>query len=82
MFDHFRRFRIKNTLHALYPTLHRAERERVGRNSDPSAALVDSQSVKTVEESGASAALTAASSSRAATGTSSSIPLAFLSPGT
>ncbi len=52
MFYHFRRFRIKNTLHALYPTLHRAERERVGRNSDPSAALVDSQSVKTVEESG------------------------------
>src|ERR1700756_4111856 len=33
VFYHFRRFRIKNTLHALYPALHRAERERVGRNS-------------------------------------------------
>jgi putative transposase len=31
--------------------LHRAERERVGRHPDPSAAIVDSQSVKTVEKS-------------------------------
>jgi putative transposase len=31
--------------------LHRAERERVGRHGDPSAAIMDSQSVKTVEES-------------------------------
>src|SRR5262249_3578795 len=36
----------------LYAALHRAERERVGRNPDPSAAIMDSQSVKTVEESG------------------------------
>lgn len=52
VYYHFRRFRRKNTLHALYPALHRAERERVGRHSDPSAAIMDSQSVKTVEESG------------------------------
>jgi putative transposase len=31
--------------------LHRAERERVGRHPDPSAAIMESQSVKTVEES-------------------------------
>lgn len=31
--------------------LHRAERERAGRHADPSAAIIDSQSVKTVEES-------------------------------
>src|SRR5262249_1198502 len=52
VFYHFRQFRRKNTLHALYLALHRAEREHVGRNPDPSAAVMDSQSVKTVEESG------------------------------
>jgi putative transposase len=53
VYYHFRRFRCENTLHALYTALHRAERERVGRHPDPSAAIMDSQSVKTVEESGA-----------------------------
>src|SRR5262249_34448066 len=48
----FRRFRRRNTLHALYPALHRAERKRAGRHPDPSAAVMDSQSVKTVEDSG------------------------------
>jgi putative transposase len=52
VFYHFRRFRRKNTLHTLYTALHRAERERVGRHADPSVAIMDSQSVKTVEESG------------------------------
>lgn len=35
----------------LYTALHWTERERVGRHPDPSAAIMDSQSVKTVEES-------------------------------
>jgi putative transposase len=52
VYYHFRQFRSKNTLHALYPALHRTERMRVGRHPDPSAATMDSQSVKTVEESG------------------------------
>ena len=51
VFYHFRRFRLKGTWHLLYSALHRAERERVGRHPDPSAAMMDSQSVKTVEES-------------------------------
>jgi putative transposase len=51
VFYHFRRFRLKGTWHRLYTALHRAERERVGRHPDPSAAIMDSQSVKTVEES-------------------------------
>ncbi len=51
VFYHFRRFRLKGTWHALYSALHRAERERVGRNAKPSAAIMDAQSVKTVEES-------------------------------
>jgi putative transposase len=42
---------IPGTWHLLYTALHRAERERVGRHPDPSAAIMDSQSVKTVEES-------------------------------
>lgn len=51
MYYHVRQFRRKNTLHPLYPTLHRIERERVGRHPVTSAAVMDSQSVKTVEES-------------------------------
>ena len=51
VFYHFRRFRLTGWWHLLYTALHRAERERVGRHPDPSAAIMDSQSVKTVEES-------------------------------
>src|SRR5579859_2801548 len=51
VFYHFRQFRLKGIWHGLYTALHRAERERVGRHPDPSAAILDSQSVKTVEES-------------------------------
>lgn len=51
VFYHFRRFRLQGRWHLLYVALHRAERERVGRYPDPSAAIMDSQSVKTVEES-------------------------------
>ncbi|HEV7126241.1 MAG TPA: IS5 family transposase [Ktedonobacterales bacterium] len=51
VFYHFRRFCVKGIWHLLYTALHRAERERVGRNADPSAAILDSQSVKTIEES-------------------------------
>jgi putative transposase len=51
VFSHFRRLRVRGVWHLLYTALHRAERERVGRHPDPSAAILDSQSVKTVEES-------------------------------
>src|SRR5258705_7829046 len=51
VFYQYRCFRLKGTWHLLYTALHRAERERVGRNPEPSAAIIDSQSVKTVEES-------------------------------
>ena len=51
VFYHFRRLRIKGTWTLLLRALHRAERERQGRHPDPSAASMDSQSVKTVEES-------------------------------
>src|SRR3954447_16032828 len=51
VFYHFRRFRLTGRWHLLYTALHRAERERVGGHPDSSAAIMDSQSVKTVEES-------------------------------
>jgi putative transposase len=51
VFYHFRRFRRKGIWHRLYSPLHRAERTRVGRHPVPSAAILDSQCVKTVEES-------------------------------
>jgi putative transposase len=51
VFYHFRRFRLKGLCFRPYTALHAAERERVGRDVDPSAAIMDSQSVKTVEES-------------------------------
>jgi putative transposase len=51
VFYHFRRLRLRGVWHRLYTAVHRAERERVGRHPDPSAAILDSQSVKTVEES-------------------------------
>jgi putative transposase len=51
VFSHFRRWRLKGTWHRVYNALHAAERERVGRDAPPSAAIIDAQSVKTVEES-------------------------------
>jgi putative transposase len=51
VFYHFRRFRLTGRWHLLSTALRRAERERVGRHPDPSAAIMDSQSIKTVEES-------------------------------
>ena len=51
MFSHFRRWRLKGNWHQLFTALRAAERKRVGRNTEPSAAIMDSQSVKTVEES-------------------------------
>ena len=51
VFYHFRRLRLKGTWTLLLRALHQAERERQGRNPHPSAAIIDAQSVKTVEES-------------------------------
>jgi putative transposase len=51
VFYHFTRFRLNGIWRLLYTAVHRAERERVGRNPNPSAAIMDSQSVTTVEES-------------------------------
>jgi putative transposase len=51
VFYHVRRWRRQGIWSRLYRNLHAAERERVGRNVQPSAGIMDAQSVKTVEES-------------------------------
>ena len=49
---------------------HEADRERAGREASPSAAILDSQSVKTADQKGAQRAMTRARRSRAASATS------------
>jgi putative transposase len=51
VFYHFRRWLLQNHWYGIFTALRTAERERVGRNPHPSAAIMDAQSVKTVEES-------------------------------
>jgi putative transposase len=44
VFYHFRRFRLQGIWHRLYSALHHAERERAGRDAEPSAAIMDNGS--------------------------------------
>lgn len=50
VFYHFRRFRLNGMWHRIFTILRAAERKRAGKNPDASAAIMDSQSVKTTEE--------------------------------
>jgi putative transposase len=52
VYYHFKRFSRTGLWTCLYRALRGAERQRVGRDPNPSAAIIDAQSVKTVEESG------------------------------
>jgi putative transposase len=54
VFYHFRRFRLSGLWHRVFMILRALERKRNGKDPNPSAAIVDSQSVKTVEESAGS----------------------------
>ena len=54
VFYHFRRFRLSGLWHRIFSVLRAAERKRAGKDPNPSAAIVDSQSVKTTEECGGS----------------------------
>jgi len=51
VYYYFRRFRLDGLWAGILAALRRAERVRVGRDPQPSAAIMDAQSVKTVEES-------------------------------
>src|SRR3954453_16073083 len=50
VYYHFRKFRLSGVWHLVFKALHAAERTRVGKDPDASAAIIDSQSVKTTEE--------------------------------
>lgn len=50
VYYHFRRFRLSGVWHLVFGALRAAERKRVGKDADASAAIIDSQSVKTTEE--------------------------------
>jgi putative transposase len=50
VYYHFRGFRLSGLWHRIFTALHTAERKRTGKDPDPSAAIVDSQSMKTTEE--------------------------------
>jgi putative transposase len=51
VYYHFRRFRLSGLWSLILKALHAAERKRAGKDPQPTAAIMDSQSVKTVEES-------------------------------
>src|SRR5919199_1603255 len=51
IYYHFRRLRLSGVWHSILIALRTAERQRMGRHPQPTAAIMDAQSVKTVEES-------------------------------
>ena len=51
VYYHFRRFRLSGLWYLILKVLRSAERKRVGKDPQPTAAIMDSQSVKTTEES-------------------------------
>jgi putative transposase len=73
VYHYFRLWRLDGSLEHIHTRLREQLRTRLGRHPTPSAAILDSQSVKTTQRGG-SAATTAASRSRGASGTWSSTP--------
>lgn len=69
---YFRRFRNDGTWKTIHDALRDKVRKKAGRNKSPSAAILDSQTVKTTEKRGSAAGTTRARRSAAASGTSSS----------
>ena len=50
VYYHFRKLRLSGAWHLIFVALRAAERKRVGKEPDASAAIMDSQSVRTTEE--------------------------------
>ncbi len=67
VYTYFRQWKTDGTWKAIHDTLHERVRKQDGRESEPSAAIIDSQSVKTTEK-GASKAMTQRNKSRVVNG--------------
>ncbi len=70
VYYHFRRWEREGVWARLHHTLVMADRERDGREASPSAAILDSQTVRTADQKGDSRGSTPARRSMAASGTS------------
>ena len=70
VYDHFRRWRKSSTLERIHDVLREESRAKKGRSRSPSAAVLDTQSVKTAGKRGMRTATTGARKSPVASGTS------------
>jgi transposase len=70
VYYYLRRWQAEGVWDSIHHAVLVADRERVGRAASPTAAIIDSQSVRTADQKGAAAATTRARRSRAANGTS------------
>lgn len=61
VYDHFRCWRKNSMLERIHDVLREETRQKQGRKKSPSAAILDSQSVRTAEKRGMPTAMTAAS---------------------
>jgi transposase len=71
VYDHFRRWRKNSTMERVHEALREETREKQGRKRTPTAAVLDTQSVKTAEKRGMHTATTRARRSPVASATSS-----------
>jgi len=70
VYYYLRRWQAEGVWERVHHAVLMADRERAGREASPSAAIIDSQSVRMGDQKGARAATTRARRSRAASGTS------------